>query len=45
MKEIERYLKIFKNSSYIFNLGHGILPNTKPKTLERVILKVNNFKC
>ena len=27
--EVERYLNIFKDHPYIFNLGHGILPETK----------------
>ena len=42
--EIERYLKIFKNNPYIFNLGHGILPQTNPEVIKKVIEKVKNFK-
>ncbi len=35
--EVEKYIKIFKNQSYIFNLGHGVLPETKPETIEYII--------
>ena len=44
MKEINKYLKVFKHEPYIFNLGHGLLPKTNPKILERIIHKVNTFK-
>ena len=44
MKEINKYLKVFKHEPYIFNLGHGLLPKTNPKMLERIIHKVNTFK-
>ncbi len=36
-KEAEKYIKIFQNHPYIFNLGHGILPETNPKMLEYLI--------
>ena len=36
-KNIEKYLNIFKNYPYIFNLGHGVLPETKPETIEYII--------
>ena len=42
--EIDKYLTIFKGSPYIFNLGHGLLPETNPLVLEKVINRVNNFK-
>ncbi len=42
--EIDKYLKTFKNTPYIFNLGHGILPNTKPEVLEDVIRYVRNYE-
>ena len=42
--EVDRYLKIFKGRPYIFNLGHGLLPETNPDILEKVIERVINFK-
>ena len=41
LEEVERYLEIFKNSPYIFNLGHGILPNTNPEIIKKIVDKVN----
>ena len=38
--EVDRYLNIFKNNSYIFNLGHGILPQTNPDLIERIVSKL-----
>ena len=35
--EVKKYLKIFKNHPYIFNLGHGILPETNPNMVEYLI--------
>ena len=43
-QEVDRYLNIFKGFPYIFNLGHGLLPETNPAVLEKVIERVNNFK-
>ncbi len=42
--EVEKYLGIFKDHPYIFNLGHGILPETKIETVEELIKIVRNFK-
>ena len=42
--EVDKYLNIFKESSYIFNLGHGLLPETDPDVLKKIIERVNNFK-
>jgi len=36
-KNAEKYLNIFKNYPYIFNLGHGVLPETKPEIIEYII--------
>ena len=42
--EVDRYLNIFKGTPYIFNLGHGLLPETNPDILEKIIQRVINFK-
>jgi len=42
--EVDKYLNIFKEHPYIFNLGHGLLPETNPNILKKVIERVNNFK-
>ena len=36
-KETYKYLEIFKDHPYIFNLGHGILPETDPAMVENLI--------
>ena len=38
----EKYLNIFKDYPYVFNLGHGVLPEIKPETIEYVIQIVRN---
>ena len=43
-KNVEKYLNIFKDYPYIFNLGHGVLPETKPETIEYIIELVRNKK-
>ena len=43
-KEVEKYLHIFKDHPDIFNLGHGILPETKIEMVEDLIKIVRNFK-
>ncbi len=43
-KEAFKYLEIFQDHPYIFNLGHGILPETNPKMVESLIKIVNDFK-
>ncbi len=43
-KNTEKYLNIFKDYPYIFNLGHGVLPETKPETIEYVINIIRNKK-
>ena len=44
ISEARKYLKIFKDVPYIFNLGHGIVPETKPERLEQLIEFVRNYK-
>ena len=43
-KNTEKYLNIFKDYPYIFNLGHGVLPEIKPETIEYVIQIIRNKK-
>ncbi len=43
-KETEKYLNIFKDHPYVFNLGHGILPETKIEMVDELINIVRNYK-
>ena len=38
------YLNIFRDKSYIFNLGHGVLPKTNPDTIEYLVKLVREYK-
>jgi uroporphyrinogen decarboxylase len=42
-KETKKYLDIFKDHPYIFNLGHGVLPETKPEMVEYLVQTVKNY--
>ena len=43
-KEVEKYLTIFKDHPYVFNLGHGILPETEINLVNELVNIVRNFK-
>ena len=43
-KEVNKYLEIFKDHPYVFNLGHGILPETKIDMVEELVRIVRNYK-
>ena len=43
-KEVINYLEIFKDHPYIFNLGHGIMPETDPKMVEILVQTVKEYK-
>ena len=43
-KEVYKYLDIFKDHPYVFNLGHGILPETKIEMVEELVKIVRNYK-
>ena len=43
-RETRKYLEIFKDHPYIFNLGHGILPETDPRMMENLIHIVKEYK-
>ncbi len=42
-KETKKYLDIFKDHPYIFNLGHGILPETKPEMMDFLVKTVKDY--
>ena len=42
-KEATKYLEIFKNHPYIFNLGHGVLPETNPEMIEYLVQTVKEY--
>ena len=42
-KEAKRYLDFFKNKPYIFNLGHGILPQTRPESVKKLVEFVRSY--
>ena len=43
-KEATKYLEIFKDHPYIFNLGHGVLPETNPNMLDYLVKLIKDFK-
>ena len=42
--EAKKYLDIFRDVPYIFNLGHGIVPETSPAQVEKLIEFIRNYK-
>ena len=44
LAEAKKYLDIFKDVPYIFNLGHGLVPETDPDKLKSLIEYVRNFR-
>ena len=42
-KEAKRYLDIFKDHPYIFNLGHGVLPETDPNMMDYLVKTVKDY--
>ena len=42
-KEIKKYLDIFKDHPYIFNLGHGVLPETDPNKMDYLVKTVKDY--
>ncbi len=43
-KETIKYLEIFKDHPYIFNLGHGVLPETNPEMVKCLVQTVKEYK-
>ena len=42
-KEAIKYLDIFKDHPYIFNLGHGVLPETNPEMVQYLVRMVKDY--
>ena len=42
-KEAKRYLDIFSDHPYIFNLGHGVLPETDPDMMDYLVKFVKDY--
>ena len=42
-KQALRYLDIFKDHPYIFNLGHGVLPETDPNMVDYLVKMVKDY--
>ena len=42
-KNTFKYLDIFKDKPYIFNLGHGVLPNTDPGMVDYLVKLIKNY--
>jgi uroporphyrinogen decarboxylase len=42
-KETLKYLDIFKDHPYIFNLGHGVMPQTDPIMVEYLVKLVKDY--
>ena len=42
-KEAKKYLDIFKDHPYIFNLGHGVLPETDPDVMDFLVKFVKDY--
>ncbi len=42
-KEAIKYLKIFEEKPYIFNLGHGVLPETNPEMVDYLVKLVKEY--
>jgi len=42
-KQALKYLNIFKDHPYIFNLGHGVLPETNPEMVDYLVKIVKDY--
>ena len=42
-KEAKKYLDIFKDHPYVFNLGHGVLPETDPNMMDYLVKTVKDY--
>ena len=37
IKEAKKYIDIFRDIPYVFNLGHGLLPETDPDKVKKLV--------
>ena len=44
IKKTKEILSVFKNKPYIFNLGHGVLPETDPKMVDQLVKIVRDYQ-
>jgi len=42
-KQTLKYLDVFKDHPYVFNLGHGVLPETNPNMVDYLIKTVKDY--
>tara|TARA_B110001454_G_C12628774_1_gene395975 strand:+ start:15 stop:956 length:942 start_codon:yes stop_codon:yes gene_type:complete len=42
-KQTLKYLEIFKDHPYVFNLGHGVLPETNPNMVDYLVKTVKDY--
>jgi uroporphyrinogen decarboxylase len=42
-KQTMKYLEVFKDHPYIFNLGHGVLPETNPDMVDYLVKTVKDY--
>tara|TARA_B100000902_G_scaffold273305_1_gene259221 strand:+ start:7503 stop:8504 length:1002 start_codon:yes stop_codon:yes gene_type:complete len=42
-REASKYLNIFRDHPYIFNLGHGVLPETDPNMFDYLVKTVKDY--
>tara|TARA_B100000131_G_C18094783_1_gene603580 strand:+ start:727 stop:1725 length:999 start_codon:yes stop_codon:yes gene_type:complete len=44
LKNAKKYLDVFKDHNYIFNLGHGMIPETNPENVKILVNFVKDFR-
>ena len=44
LRSARNYLEIFRNHNYIFNLGHGVVPETNPERIKKLVDFVKGYK-
>ena len=44
VEEVKKIMEKYKNNKHIFNLSHGILPNTPLENVKQVVEQVKNYE-